>query len=81
LYPEANKQGKLWLKMRNDEHVLSAWYSADGKEWHKYPWAFEISGAHHNILYGFLFVRPAIYAGGGEVEVTHFVLRNLDEMD
>lgn len=79
LYPEANREGKLWLKLRNDEHVVSAWYSADGKEWHKYPWAFEISGAHHNILYGFLFVRPAIYAGGnGTVEVSHFVLRNLD---
>ena len=34
-----------------------------------------------NPLYGFLFVRPAIYAGGGEVEVTHFVLRNLDNPD
>ncbi len=73
-----NVKDKLWLRMRNDAHVLSAWYSIDGKEWHKYPWAFEISGVHHNVLYGFLSVRPAIYAGDGEVEVTHFVLRNLD---
>jgi hypothetical protein len=30
-------------------------------------------------LYGFLFVRPGIFAGGdGQVEVTDFVLRNLD---
>lgn len=78
--PEANEEGKLWLKLRNDHHVLSAWYSADGKRWHKYPWGFEIAGVHHNTVYGFLFVRPGIYAGGeGEVEVTDFVLRNLDE--
>lgn len=78
--PEANEAGKLWLRLRNDAHVLSAWYSADGKEWHKYPWGFEISGVHHNTVYGFLFVRPGIYAGGeGEVVVTDFVLRDLDE--
>ena len=40
---------------------------------------FEISGVHHNTVYGFLFVRPGIFAGGdGQVEVTDFVLRNLD---
>ena len=39
----------------------------------------EISGVHHNTVYGFLFVRPGIFAGGdGQVEVTDFVLRNLD---
>jgi beta-xylosidase len=78
--PEAQASGKLWLRLRDDEHVLSAWYSADGKEWHKYPWGFEISGVHHNTVYGFLFVRPGLFAGGeGEVVVTNFVLRNLDE--
>ncbi len=70
---------KLWLRVRDDEHVLSAWYSLDGKKWHKYEWGFEISGVHHNTVYGFLFVRPGIYAGGdGEVVVTDFKLRELD---
>lgn len=78
-FPQANQSGKMWLRLRNDANVLSAWYSADGKKWHKYPWGFEISGVHHNTVYGFLFVRPGIYAGGdGQVEVTDFVLRNLD---
>ena len=77
--PQANQCGKMWLRLRNDANVLSAWYSADGKKWHKYPWGFEISGVHHNTVYGFLFVRPGIFAGGdGQVEVTDFVLRNLD---
>ena len=77
--PQANQCGKMWLRLRNDANVLSAWYSADGKKWHKYPWGFEISGVHHNTVYGFLFVRPGIFAGGdGQGEVTDFVLRNLD---
>ena len=77
--PQANRDGKMWLRMRNDRNVLSAWYSADGREWHKFPWGFEISGVHHNTVYGFLFVRPGIYAGGdGEVEVTDFRLIALD---
>ena len=42
--PQANQCGKMWLRLRNDANVLSAWYSADGKKWHKYPWGFEISG-------------------------------------
>lgn len=77
--PQANRGGKMWLRMRNDRNVLSAWYSADGRVWHKFPWGFEISGVHHNTVYGFLFVRPGIYAGGGgEVEVTDFRLVALD---
>lgn len=77
--PEANKTGKMWLRLRNDENVLSAWYSADGKKWNKYPWAFDISGVHHNTVSGFLFVRPGIYAGGeGEVEITDFTLRCIE---
>ena len=77
--PQANQCGKMWVRLRNDANVLSAWYSADGKKWHKDPWGFEISGVHHNTVYGFLFVRPGIFAGGdGQVEVTDFVLRNLD---
>lgn len=77
--PEANREGKMWLRMRNDNDVLTAWYSADGQEWHKFPWGFDISGVHHNTVYGFLFVRPGIYAGGqGDVEVTGFKLTDLD---
>lgn len=29
--PQANQCGKMWLRLRNDANVLSAWYSADGK--------------------------------------------------
>lgn len=74
-----DRAGKLWLRMRNDENVLSAWYSGDGKVWHKYPWAFDISGVHHNTLSGFLFVRPGIFAGGeGKVEVSKFSLKVIE---
>lgn len=77
--PQANSEGKMWLRMRSDHDVLSAWYSADGKTWRKFVWGFEVSGVHHNTVYGFLSVRPGIYAGGdGEVEVTDFKLRVLD---
>lgn len=76
---EACQTGRLWLRMRSDHDVLSAWYSADGKTWHKFPWGFEVSGVHHNTVYGFLSLRPGLYAGGdGEVEVTDFKLTVTD---
>lgn len=76
---EACRTGRLWLRMRSDHDVLSAWYSADGKTWYKFPWGFEVSGVHHNTVYGFLSLRPGLYAGGdGEVEVTDFKLTVTD---
>lgn len=69
---------KLWVKIRNTEHIISGWYSQDGQTWHKYPWAFDMQGYHHNTLGGFLSVRPGIYAGGeGKAKVTNFVYRKL----
>ena len=54
-------------------------YDRENMKYYGISHAICVSGVHHNTVYGFLFVRPGIFAGGdGQVEVTDFVLRNLD---
>lgn len=70
---------KLWVKLRNDHHIVSAWYSNNGKEWSKYPWAYEMSGFQQNVLGDFLSLRPGFFAfGDGEVNITNITYRTLD---
>ena len=40
------KDGKctLWVKLRNTNHIISGWYSVDGKTWRKYPWGYDMQG-------------------------------------
>lgn len=79
-YSMKNGKSKLWVKIRNTEHLISGWYSEDGKTWYKYPWGFDTQGYHHNTLGGFLSVRPGIYVGGeGEATITNFKYRRLQE--
>ena len=68
----------LWLKLRNDQHVVTLFYSADGKTWERFDRAIEVSGYHHNVAYDFLSLRPALYASGsGEVRFRNFRYRAL----
>ena len=63
----------LWFRLRNDQHIVSAWYSFDGKQWTKIPKACDTSGYHHNLAEGFLSLQPGIYAAGkGEVSFRNF---------
>lgn len=69
---------RLHLRLRNTDNIVNGWYSTDGKEWHHYPWAFDMQGFHHNTLGGFLSVRPGISAGGdGTATVTNLIYRRL----
>lgn len=75
---DADGKCRLHLRLRNTENIISGWYSTDGKEWHHYPWAFDMQGFHHNTLGGFLSVRPGIYAGGnGTATITNLTYRRL----
>ncbi|HEX8031220.1 MAG TPA: hypothetical protein VF491_22280, partial [Vicinamibacterales bacterium] len=68
----------VWLRLRNDRHIVTLDYSADGKTWERYDRAIEVSGYHHNVAYDFLSLRPALYASGnGEVRFRNFVYRAL----
>jgi beta-xylosidase len=67
-----------WIRLRNDRHIVTLHYSADGKSWEKFDRAIEVSGYHHNVAYDFLSLRPALYASGsGEVRFRNFKYRAL----
>ena len=54
----------MWIRLRNDRHIVTMDYSADGQTWERYDRAIEVSGYHHNVAYDFLSLRPALYASG-----------------
>lgn len=69
---------RMWIRLRNDRHIVTLDYSADGKKWERYDRAIEVSGYHHNVAYDFLSLRPALYASGsGEVRFRNFKYRAL----
>jgi beta-xylosidase len=55
---------RLFLRIRNDRHIVTIHYSLDGKIWTKFGVQMEVSGYNHNTVYDFLSLRPAIYAAG-----------------
>lgn len=68
----------LRIRLRNDRHILTMSYSADGRTWEKYDRGMEVSGYHHNVAYDFLSLRPALYAAGsGEARFRDFRYRAL----
>jgi xylan 1,4-beta-xylosidase len=70
--------GALHVKLRNDRHIVTIDYSADGQTWRRFGTGMEVSGYHHNVAYDFLSLRPALYAAGtGEVRFRNFTYRAL----
>jgi len=75
----AGPGGELWIRVRNDRHIVTIHTSADGKTWTKYPVQMEVSGYHHNVAGKFLALKPAIYAAGdGQVRFLDFRYGALD---
>jgi xylan 1,4-beta-xylosidase len=69
---------RLYLRLRNDRHIVTMHYSADGAGWKKYDRVLEVSGYHHNVAYDFLSLRPAVYAAGsGLARFSQFRYRRL----
>lgn len=52
------------LRIVNDRQEVDYYYRLPGKAWVKTEDSAEFSGMNHNVLGGFLDVRPAIYASG-----------------
>ena len=52
------------LRIVNDRQELDFYYRLPGSTWKKTDESAEISGMHHNVLGGFLDLRPAVYACG-----------------
>lgn len=75
----AGMANKLRMRVTNNRHILTIHTSTDqGKTWHKYGVQMEVSGYNHNVAYGFMSLRPAIYASGkGKVRFANLVYRAL----
>ncbi len=69
---------RFHLRIRNNHHHVSVWYSPDGVSWAKHWMNFAVSGYDHNVLGGFLSLRPALLATGqGEVRFWNFKYKAL----
>jgi xylan 1,4-beta-xylosidase len=69
---------RVFLRLRNDRHIVTIDYSVDGRQWQRFDRGMEVSGYHHNVGYDFLSLRPALYAAGsGEVRFRNFKYRAL----
>ena len=80
-HPEAGTR-HVWLRLRNDNHVVTGSYSYDGVTWKRETWGMDCSGYNHNTLYQFQSVLPSIFcAGTGSATFRNFKYRNLDIED
>jgi beta-xylosidase len=55
---------RAMLRVVNDRQEIDFYYRLPGDEWRRMSESAEISGMHHNVLGGFLDVRPAVFAAG-----------------
>jgi xylan 1,4-beta-xylosidase len=68
----------LHLKIINDHHILTFFYSLDGVEWTRHGLRSETSGCHANTVDDFASFRPALFAAGkGAVRFRNFSYRAL----
>jgi xylan 1,4-beta-xylosidase len=68
----------VMIRVRNDHNIVTWFSSRDGENWIQHPWQMEVSGMHHNVLGGFLSLKPAIYsAGPGSIRIKDVVYRAL----
>lgn len=62
----ANPHGRrLRMRVTNNRHIVSFHISGDdGKSWRRFDRGMEVSGYHHNVRGGFLYLRPGLYSAG-----------------
>ena len=66
------------LRIVNDRHVVTMYYSRDGQQWTRHGLRQEVSGYHHNTGGELVSLRPALYSGGaGECRFRNFSYRSL----
>jgi beta-xylosidase len=70
--------GRVRLRIRNDNHIVSFYYQGQDGVWVKYDKVVEASGFHHNTFGGFLSLRIGLDAvGSGQAFVHSFSYRPL----
>jgi xylan 1,4-beta-xylosidase len=68
----------LYLRIRNDHHIVTFFHSPDGGDWTRHGVRFETSGYNANTASDLLSLRPALFAAGrGAVTFSHFRYRAL----
>ena len=76
---EQSGKNQLWLKIRNNNQIVTGFYSYDGMNWTQEPWSRDISGYHHNVLYDFISILPGLFAyGDGTVRFSEFQFKRFD---
>jgi xylan 1,4-beta-xylosidase len=69
----------IWLKLCNEDNVVTGYYSYDGKTWTKEVFGMEISGYNHNTLGDFQSVLPGLFVyGKGKARFTDFHFQERD---
>ena len=69
----------IWLRLRNDKHIVTGWYSYDGINWNRETWAMDCSGYNHNTLYQFQSVLPGLFCfGQGSATFKNFKYKVLE---
>lgn len=69
---------RFQLRVVNDRHVVTMYYSPDGQRWTRHGLRQDVSGYHHNTGGELVSLRPALYAGGaGESRFRNFRYRAL----
>ena len=76
--PGASTSAKaLQLRLVNDENIVTFYYRAQGGAWTKER-SFEVAGYNHNVLDGFLSLRPGFYsAGEGTARFRNLIYKSL----
>ncbi len=73
---KAAAANRLFLRLTNDNHIVTIHTSSDGQVWTKFGTEMEVSGYHHNVAGDFLSLRPGLYAAAsGEVRFRNFRYR------
>ena len=64
--PSRHAQGarRATLRVVNDRQEIDFYYRLPGAGWTRMEESAEIAGMNHNVLGGFLDVRPAVFAVG-----------------
>ncbi len=55
---------RMYLRLRNMEHIVRVHTSVDGINWKRFERTFEVSGYHHNVRGGFMALKPGLFASG-----------------
>ena len=80
---EAGRRGTskgrhLWLRLRNDNHVVTSEWSEDGERWVHDDWGMEVSGFSHHTLHQFQSLLPGVFVqGDGYATFLNFRYREL----